>query len=93
MLDNISTAVQNNSLSALLISPAVALPFALVDIDEQEAKALIKGQKVRKCSISNTDKTEKLPLLLTRHDEKLIAICRLAPDGYLSPEIVLADPF
>jgi tRNA pseudouridine55 synthase len=90
-LDKFTNAAQSNSLSELLISPSTVLPLKQLDLNEEEAKALIKGQKVKKSSIANNDKTEELPLLLTKHDEKLIAVCRQTIDNYLLPEVVLAD--
>jgi tRNA pseudouridine55 synthase len=92
-LDQLMSAAEKNSLTELMISPSAVLPLTELGLNEEEAKALVRGQKVRKSSTANDSETSKMPLLLTKHDDKLIAVCRQTSDGQLLPEVVLADPF
>lgn len=55
-LEQLKLVAQNNSLSGLLISPAEALPFTELALSEEQAKALVMGQKVEHpgCAASAT---------------------------------------
>src|SRR5262249_4054377 len=82
-LDELRRLAESGSLASVIVSPAAALDMQKIDLQKVEASRLLKGQRVR---VNGAD-----GYVLATSAGYPIAVCRTVSEGWLQPEVVVAD--
>jgi len=82
-LDELCGLAETGSLASVIVSPADVLDMQKIDLQKNEASRILKGQRVR---VNGADGH-----VLATSAGFPIAVCRTVSEGWLQPEVVVAD--
>src|SRR5262249_42450563 len=82
-LDELCALAETGSLASVIVSPADVLDMQKIDLQKNEASRILKGQRVR---VNGADGH-----VLATSAGFPIAVCRTVSEGWLQPEVVVAD--
>ncbi len=82
-LDELKDLTESSSPASALLSPVTVLDMAQVALDNEQASRLLKGQRVRVFAADE--------YVLVTSGGHPIAVCRTFNEGWLQPEVVIAD--